>query len=438
MHIVFIDSNAVGLNALKAAKRRGYDVTFVISRAFADIIGGPDTVRDSIYADNVVEIEFALDEEELYAAVSHIHAAKRIDRLMTVFDPCVAAVARLAKRLGVVGADPAAIELAQDKVACRTRIATDGIASVPFAEVGDAGAALAAAPRIGYPMIAKPKRGSASLRTRKILQEIDIREYFSSLASPLSVARGVVAALSSETILEHFVDGPLFSAEVAAAGGEIVPLMLSWRKRCIVDSSIELGTVMPAPVDPEVANAMLDYAISVVRSLGLDLGIFHVELIFGADGPILVEVNPRIMGGNIPTVFRLCTDHDPFDLLLDIYIGNAMPDVCRTLAARRGAATRNVGPSTAGRVSPALASGWDKTFESELAATTFDPLPGMALDAMTSTYWSKHFQLVRPSPIEASLMAEWIISVTAEATNLNLRQSSEDYLHIGRFQELSN
>jgi biotin carboxylase len=428
MHIVFVDTNVVGLKALRAAKRRGHTVTFVCSRAFSQIIGGADAARGPDLSDEVVEIESSLDDGELLDAVLRIHAGRPVDRLITVLEPCAHMVASLARRLGLVGPDPEAVALAQDKAACRARIAADGIASVPFAVVTDAAAAKAAAPRLGYPMIAKPKRGSASLRARKILRAEDLDEYFSTLDAPLSVASGVVAAMSSETILESYVEGPLFSAEVAAGGGEVVPLMLSWRKRCIADPSIELGTVMPAPVDADATRSMLDYAVDVVRSLGLDLGIFHIELIFGPDGPVLVEVNPRIMGGNIPTVFHLCTDVDAFDLLLDLYVENAMPDACRRVAPRRGAATRSVGPSVAGRITPTLPAGWDAPFRSELAATSFVPSPGMPLEPMTSTYWSRHFQLVRPGPVEASLMAEWVISVTAEATKLELRQSSEDYL----------
>lgn len=428
MHIAFIDSNPVGLGALRAAKRAGHHVTFISSNRFAAFIGGIEAVQNAQHSDQVVQIDSSLDEDELFSALSAVSRERRLDAVVTVLDFCTHVVARCAKRLGLPGTDPDAVALAQDKAACRARIAARGIRSVPFALVDNLPDAKARVAEMGYPVIAKPKRGAASLLTAKIETPEELEAYFATLHRSLAVPQGVVETLSPETLVEGYVDGPLFSVEMAAANGEFQPMALSWRKRCIVDPSVELGTTMPAPVSESTSKALVDYALTVVRSLDLDLGIFHIELIVGPDGPVLVEVNPRIMGGNIPTVFRLATGVDPFELLIGIHLSGQLPDACRTVATVRSASTRSIGPASEGRIPEVLPAGWTAPFEAQLSAWNVNLPPGALVGAMDSTYCPNHFQLVRDSSIESSLLAEWIISVTAQATGLNLRQSREDYL----------
>ena len=427
MNIVFVDSNPVGLGALRAAKRAGHFVTFISSTDFADFLNGLDVVSNPEHSDQVIQIQSSLDEEELFSVLSQLRRQGQLDAVISVLDFCTHVVARCARRLGVPGTDPAAVALSQDKAACRARIAEHGIRSVPFALVTDLASAKECAARIGYPVIAKPKRGAASLLTAKIESPSQMDAYFASLQHTLAVPQGVIETLSTETLIEGYVVGPLFSVEMAAARGEHRAMALSWRKRCIDDPSIELGTTMPAPVGTAIASALTEYATAVARCLGLDLGIFHIELIYGPDGPVLVEVNPRIMGGNIPTVFRLATDIDPFELLVDIHSKGELPEVCRSVVAVRSATTRSIGPATQKRVNEDLNPQWTFPIRAQLVNWNVILHTADVVDAMDSTYCPNHFQLVMPSSTQASLLAEWIIAITAQSTGLQLRQSSEDY-----------
>jgi biotin carboxylase len=428
MHIAFVDTNTVGLQAMDAARRAGHHATYVCSRRFAALVGGLETVRAGGHADAVVEIESALDEEELHAALAALQRDRALDAVLTVLDFCALPVARCARRLGLPGTDPGAVALAQDKPACRERIEARGLRSVAHAVVTDIGVARAFAAGIGYPVIAKPRRGAASLLAARIESPEQLDAYFESLRRELSVPPGVADALSPETLIEHYVEGPLFSVEVAAAAGELVALIVSARKRCMLDPSVELGTTMPAPLAPEIAQVLRSYALDCVRALDLDLGIFHVEVILGPEGPVLVEVNPRIMGGNMPRVFRLATDVDPYELLLHIHTRAELPPACRTIVPLRAASTRMIGPASAGRIRRDLPAGWTAPFMRHVAHWKFDAQPGMAVRAMESSFWSSHFQVTHANPAEASLLAEWIISATARATGIDLRCSSEDYL----------
>ncbi|MCH9271755.1 ATP-grasp domain-containing protein [Pantoea ananatis] len=431
MHIVFVDSNRIGLQALRAAKQAGHQVTYVGSRRLETLVDNFDSLRDPTLTDDVRVIDTAQDEVVLLDTLRSINTNRTIDAMLTVIEVNVAAVARCAQALGLQGTSPEAVVLSQDKALCRQRIAEHGLNSVAYQVVDNLADARKAASRIGYPMIAKPKCGAASLRALKLKNDADLVSYFDSLNNPVEGPAGYIDAMSDETLLEYYVEGPLFSVEVAVADGDIQPLVLSWRKRCTENPAIELGTTIPAPVPDNIRDVMFEYTTNVVRACELNLGIFHIELIYGLDGPVLVEINPRIMGGNIPAVFNLATDIDPFALLIDIFLNGKLPAACRNLKAVRGAVTRSLGPKTVASLPDDFNSqSWDDSFRPLLSKYSYHYEAGMNVPDMNSTWYPYHFQLVSPSAIEASLLAEWIIMTAEEKTGLDLRHSNEDYLLI--------
>ncbi|MBC8721072.1 MULTISPECIES: ATP-grasp domain-containing protein [Paraburkholderia] len=428
MHIAFVDSNPVGLNALLAAKRRGHEVTFVSSKQFVEFLGDLSTIEARGLADRIVRIDASRDEDELFAALSELNREHPLDAVVTVLEYCASSVARCAQRLGLAGTDPAALSLAQNKAACRDRISASGLRSVGHFVVDTLELALVRAAHIGYPVIAKPLSGGGSILAEKIDDEDRLRAYFASLGKQLALPAGLLDAISPQTLLEDYIDGPLLSVEVAAAAGEVVPLIVSARKRCIDEPAIELGTTIPAPVSSEVADALRAYAVEVVRSVGLDFGIFHIEIILSEHGPVLVEANPRIMGGNMPTVFKLATDIDAYDLLVDMYLTRAMPLACRDIVPIQAATTRMIGAAESTQVEKAIAPHWNAPFKERLAGWRFDVSRGTRVAKMDSSTCPFHFQVVGASAHESSLLAEWIIGQTARATGIKLRSSSEDYL----------
>lgn len=428
MHIAFVDSNPVGLNALLAAKRLGHEVTFVSSKQFVELLGNLSAVETRGLADRIVRIDASRDEDELFAALSELNRQYPLDAVVTVLEYCASSVARCAQRLGLAGTNPAALSLAQNKAACRDRISASGLRSVGHFVVDTLELALVRAAQIGYPVIAKPLSGGGSILAEKIDDEDGLCAYFASLGKKLALPPGLLDAISRQTLLEDYIDGPLLSVEVAAAAGEVVPLIVSARKRCIDEPAIELGTTMPAPVPPEVADALRSYAVDVVRSVGLDFGIFHIEIILSEHGPVLVEANPRVMGGNMPTVFKLATGIDAYDLLVDMYLTRAMPVACRDIVPTQAATTRMIGAAESAQVEKTIAPNWNAPFKERLAGWRFDVSRGMRVAKMDSSTCPFHFQVVGASPHESSLLAEWIISQTARATGIKLRSSSEDYL----------
>jgi len=149
-----------------------------------------------------------------------------------------------------------------------------------------------------------------------------------------------------EALVEEYLRGRLLSAEVMVAAGRPTLLAIGERARAREDEAIELGTTCEASLDAAERRAVADYAAAVVVALGLDVGIFHVEIMLTADGPRLIECNPRLAGGSIPQLCRIATGVDPYEQLVHLCLGaapTAQPADSGWCATSRALASRAAG-----------------------------------------------------------------------------------------------
>ena len=100
---------------------------------------------------------------------------------------------------------------------------------------------------------------------------------------------------------------------------------MSYRFRAEHDESLEIGTLMPAPISKSLWTRFEQYASAVVDVIGLERGIFHLEIILTDHGPEVVELNPRLMGGSLPILYERAYDFNIFHMLIKIYLNGSIP-----------------------------------------------------------------------------------------------------------------
>lgn len=159
----------------------------------------------------------------------------------------------------------------------------------------------------GFPCVLKPKNSSASLN-------VHIFQNISDVSKNLKKIESVID--SSEFILEDFLKGPLISVELCAYNGEYTVLSVGYRFRSLENEAIEIGTLMPAPLPDNIAKKCSILSVKAAETAGLDLGIFHIEIIVTKDIPEIVEINPRLMGGSLPSLYSRVYSTNIFDLLV--------------------------------------------------------------------------------------------------------------------------
>ncbi len=359
-NLVFLEITGPGIQALEYARKAGHTTTLVCSTTYDFFMSPAQRRQARQLADVCVDVDDPRDTDAVLRALKATGVtAGRVDALLTVLHMCTVPAAELARTLGVPGTAPEAIATAKDKGRCRQALSDHGIPNLRFAVVSSAAEAAVAAEEIGYPVIVKPSTGMGKVATLLAQSRADIQAHFAEAAAQVAtLEKGISSELDERYIIEELAVGELVSVEVLGDGGGHTPLVVVRRKTGAVNPVLELGSTVPSGLGAAAEEDLGAYATDVCRALGLDFGLFHVEIIHTAAGPRLVEVNPRIAGGAIPDLVRAATGRNLFEILVDLHTGAPLPD--RPL------------PPVAGASHSFLAAADDCTVRSDLPADWFE------------------------------------------------------------------
>jgi biotin carboxylase len=222
--------------------------------------------------------------------------------LVTSSEYFVAVTARAAARLGLPGADPGAVERCRDKRRQRAALAAAAVllpASSP-ATTPDDGAD--AARTIGFPVVVKPADGTGSRGVLLCGDAAAVRRHTAGLLAQRLDERG--RPTIPAVLVEEYVSGPEVSVETFGT----TVIGVTAKHLGPHPRFVEYGHDFPA--GPDAAGAAGQAAVAAIDVLGLGFGAAHTEIRLAARGPVLIEVNPRLAGGHIPTLVRLATGID--------------------------------------------------------------------------------------------------------------------------------
>ncbi|MCF1596026.1 ATP-grasp domain-containing protein [Streptomyces muensis] len=222
----------------------------------------------------------------------------------------VADAARAAAKLGLPGPDGDAIARCRDKAMQRAALAGAGVPVPAWRAVFDVTEAVEAATAIGHPVVLKPVSGSGSLGVRLCGDRAETEEWARHLLGRGTDERG--NTVPSRVLVEAVVDGPEFSVETF--DNRVVTVVA--KHTGPPPHFVETGHDIPAPVPPKTAAVLGDTALSALKALGLGWGAAHTELRWSAQGPVVIEVNPRLAGGMIPVAVRAVTGTDLVDAVV--------------------------------------------------------------------------------------------------------------------------
>ncbi|MBI2343387.1 MAG: ATP-grasp domain-containing protein [Deltaproteobacteria bacterium] len=209
----------------------------------------------------------------------------------------------------------------------------------------------------------------------------------------------------------------MLSVELGVADGRYVCYGIGERKRDQKCEALELGTTMPAPISAAEARATCDYAVRVVQALGLDRGIFHIEIMLTKDGPRLIEANPRLIGGTGPRMLWHGCGINIYELLIAIFLGQppASPPAWHTAVTSRflGCAVPSVMPHFD-------LGAWQRARGDGLAECVVYRDAGECLPALQSNHdYFGHLIARADTPEAACLLADQLVDALAHATGLH-------------------
>ncbi|MFA7762581.1 ATP-grasp domain-containing protein [Streptomyces sp. NPDC048723] len=425
-HVAIVESNLCGLGALNAALQLGCEVTFVRSPRYEyHYAGDPQWpgLRERLH--RVVEIDDTSDPAQLTDALAALHAAAPVDAVLSVMEYTVHALALAARAVGIGYLAPEAVARTRHKGQERARLWEAGIPAPGYTVVTSRRQAEEAARALGGRLVLKPAAGLASM-----FAAADLRSPEEVLAAYDRFTEGVAgfseqmrAVLGTEVIIEEYLDGRMVSLELAGTGdGRYVPFAVIERKRYPKDETIELGSYAPAPLTDEQWDAVWDYGREVLRALGLDRGVFHLEMIITAEGPRLIEANPRILGGCGPVLISQTWGQDMYEALVRVHLGEEIDGFPRQPA--RYGVSQLLAPEADSVCASTDFSGWLPAHGEQVPAFQFKPQAGDEIRRVQHGFdYVGYFIALGPTPERARELCDDVLNRLVATTRVPLMRA---------------
>ncbi|OKI52022.1 pyridoxal-phosphate dependent enzyme [Streptomyces sp. MJM1172] len=297
--LLFVESNTTGTGMAALRLARELDFTPVL------LTGEPGryTGLDDTGAEVVVCDTNSLPA--LREAVQARFRAQDIAGITTTSDFYVPTVAELATWLGAPGNPAEAMRTCRDKARLRETLARAGVRQPRFVVVRDAGAGVTAAAKVGLPCVVKPVDDSGSTNVLRCTSAEEVSAHVAHVLARTVNARGLPTA--GAALVEELADGPEYSVEMFSVEGRHHCVGVTAKSVTGTPCFVEHQHLFPAPVPPAVAEELARTARAALTAAGVRSGPTHTELRLVADGPVIIEVNPRLAGGMIPEMIRLAT-----------------------------------------------------------------------------------------------------------------------------------
>lgn len=268
-------------------------------------------------------------------------AAKELERLarthpvravVPVDDTGTLLAALVSEQLGLPSNDPSAALAARDKWIMRQRFAATGVPA-PKAQAFSAMANPAKiAAHVSYPCVIKPIRLSGS---RGVIRADNRNEFTDAFERVRAILESDGMNLQQASILvEPFVPGFEVALEGLLTDGKLEVLAL-FDKPDPLDGPYfeETIYVTPSRLPPETQAAIVSATRQAAQALGLKTGPIHAELRVNDQGPWVIEVAGRSIGGLCSRILEFGTGTTLEELILAHAVGDPIPSRDRRSSA---------------------------------------------------------------------------------------------------------
>ncbi|WP_237266703.1 ATP-grasp domain-containing protein [Pseudomonas sp. ADAK22] len=250
-------------------------------------------------------------------------------------------VANTCKRLGLVYSCAQAIAACNNKYLMRSVLQKHGLRSVPFALCNNEQELQAGAERVGYPLIAKPPFGGASAFIKKCSNWAQLRSHYAQFVSRHGAAAyadfyGCAHRLPAvdgqareylpgrSILLEGYIPGIEGSVECVVVGERIHALLINEKLMLTERSGTVLENLLispPTSFTAEQCEQIRTYATACLRAVGLTNAVVHFEFRMTDQGPVVIEINPRVGGLYVNAAFRDLAAINPYQLYMSLLLG---------------------------------------------------------------------------------------------------------------------
>ena len=254
-----------------------------------------------------------LDFTDPRRAAEQVKVFARDYPLAAVFgvdDHTAVVAAHVSAELGLRHNPVAAVEAAGDKHRQRVLLQRHGIRVPKFRLLSFDSDVKQAGRQVTYPCVLKPVHLAASRGVIRVDDAVEFGQTVQRVRAITDRAGPAAAAWATQgMIAEDYVPGPEFALEGWIEGGELDVLALFDKPDPLEGPYFaETLYVAPSRFPDAVQVELVACAQSAARAVGLETGPVHVELRYNDEGPWIIELAARPIGGKCGQVLRFGAD----------------------------------------------------------------------------------------------------------------------------------
>ena len=289
----------------------------------------PSTFESRV-PDHLLTVDFA-DPTAAADAAARFAQRRPLDAVVGVDDLTAVAAAAIAERLGLRANVVAAVSAARDKFQMRQCLAAAGVRVPRFRRIAIKDDPFLAARGVAFPCVLKPLSLSAS---RGVIRADNIDQFMAAFRRIAALlARDDVAATGDAAqylLAEEYVPGLEVALEGLIVSGELNTLALFDKPDPLEGPFFEETIyVTPSRLPADVQKAIAHTTAAACAALGLREGPVHAELRVNDDGPWIIEVAARSIGGLCSRTLRFGTGMTLEELILRQALGMEIPTLER-------------------------------------------------------------------------------------------------------------
>ncbi|MFZ0213964.1 MAG: ATP-grasp domain-containing protein [Candidatus Acidiferrales bacterium] len=254
---------------------------------------------DDPWSDGALPLHFE-DPQASAKEIARQFAKNPPDAILALGDRPTSTAAHAARALGLPGNDPDAVERCRNKLAQREALRAAGLPVPDFFAFAIHEPLEIILPRVKFPCVVKPLSLAAS---QGVIRADDVDQFRSAVTRIRALLESPEIQVTRETgldrlLVERYIPGREVAVEGLLDRGDLRILAIFDKPDPLVGPYFEETIyVTPSRLSDAQQLALRDCASRSVRALGLTHGPLHAEFRINEQGPWVLEIAPRPIGG---------------------------------------------------------------------------------------------------------------------------------------------
>lgn len=250
-------------------------------------------------------------------AILRLAREEKIDAIATCgTDVAIRTLGTVCEELGLAGVSRKCSRLCTDKAEMKLALEKAGVRTAPFCRVTNAGQALEAAERLGWPVMFKAPDSSGSRGIRGVRGPEEAEQAF-EYAKKYSHGGHI--------LVEQYLLGHEIGVDGCTWDGNI----RFWPHDKLVHfngyTNVPVGHVIPFSLTEEQHKDLEQQVVRAVHALEIDRSFFNMDVMLTAEGASIIEVGARIGATCIPELISAVSGFDCYEAILHYALGETPP-----------------------------------------------------------------------------------------------------------------